>query len=441
MADYYNAPGAAATDGMNQYLIQQAALKRQDLLDRIATAREDRQAKEQEQEMQLRRDELNERRIERMALIHERENKDKEAAVEKQKAAHEKTLSNMVPGDIMTPDMSKNDVAFTGGQMSTDPKQGLKNFMATLPAGSPEQLGVQAQTVGPRIFMGNRVDRENAAAKEHLDNYILRLPPNSVARKVAEAKREGVTLTAADLKLDNPATTENEHLYSYNPISGKYTDTETGQVVSSVPKGSIIQRMAEPKDHTASDNANKDRDQRTLLGIQEHAYTELNKRAAPIEEQINNLNKLDTSLAQNSNIADSTIAEQVIKITAGGTGSGVRITQPEIDQVLKRTRTKWADLEVAFNKWGGDPNAPLILNTDQKQGLRELMKAIRLKANNLHKKIITARHEIDDAKTPDEVKAARTRSEEALYAGGSDSGGAGGKDIEYDMNGKVISGR
>lgn len=449
MDSYYNAPGAAAGDAIQQFMIQQAAQRRQAMLDNIAASRETREARNQEQELQTRRDELNDRRQERMLLLHERENKSKEDAVNKARddaetakknatAEHDKTLANMVPGDIMTPDMVAADKLVSGGQNVQDPKQGLKNFMSTLPAGSPEQAGVAAQTQGPMTFVGNRQDRDKIAAQKELDNYILRLAPDSISRKVAEAKRSGVNLTAADLKLENPAD-DQESVFTYNPVNGEVRDSSTGKTVTSVPKGAKIERLAEPKDHSASNSAAEDRRNNKLLQTQQHAYDELNKRAQPIEEQINNLNKIDTSLNQNSNMADSTIAEQVIKITAGGAGSGVRITQPEIDQVLKRTRTKWQDLEIAFNKWGGDPKKELILNTEQKQGLRDLMKAIRVKANTLHQKIIKARTDIDKADDTDTVHEVNTRLSKELYGDSeSTSPATSGKQIRYGMDGKVI---
>jgi hypothetical protein len=455
MPDYYNAAGSAASDKMEEYLLQREKAKREATMTQLAMQKQVHDQTLAERRLDMEREQhaadLELKRSQRTSIDDERKARQADLiqkGIERKTKEVQDRINGMVPGDIPDAQMVQHaDELGLGGQFPQTRNQTMPGVAApgagagpVLPQQGPEpptQVGLTG-AADPLIrpFIGTPTQRQKIKDQQEIDAYAATLPEGSAARQVIEAKRHGVTLTAADLKIDKPATSRR---LIFDPVKKQYL-TPDGQPVTDVTKDDAVDRSAEPKDTGAKDAARETAQANHVDQIREHAYTELNARAKSTEEQIANLNKFDTSMAQNSNIADSTLAEQIIKITAGGAGSGVRITQPEIDQVLKKSRTVWSDLQMKMNRISADPNAKVFFDEDQKKALRDLMSAIRVKANKTHEKIVKARRDIDDAQDVNTINRTRTSLEEALATAPDPAATAvpGPKRTRYDVNGKVI---
>ena len=180
------------------------------------------------------------------------------------------------------------------------------------------------------------------------------------------------------------------------------------------------QPMPQPKDTSAADAVRADREGAHVDQVRHETLVELNNRAKPVEDVITTVNKLNLSLDQNSNVGDSVVAEQVIRIMAGGPGSGIRMQQPLIDQVLKQTRTAPESFKLIADKYrlwaSGDRKNPLILSDEQRREIYALGKAVRKFANDQHAKIIAYRRKIDSAESTKDIFKYATDAEEDLYA-------------------------
>ncbi len=130
------------------------------------------------------------------------------------------------------------------------------------------------------------------------------------------------------------------------------------------------------------------------------------------------LDNLDEALKSNSAAADGLIVPMLMKGTIAG--GGVRITQPEIDAVLK-SRGVFDSMQLTMNKWFSQaPDAqgnrpPLVLTADQKAAIADLSAKLRARAMARHQQLNEARKSIDAADTVDAVNKARTSYEEDRY--------------------------
>lgn len=408
---YYNAPGVAFGDRMESFLVQQQAQKRQAMLDQITVQREARLAQSEQDDLEEKRQARAERLQEHLLNIHERENKDAETALQKQKDEHQKQLNDMLPGDVMSADMKANDIKYNGGQNIVNPKQGLVNFMRTMPSDSPAQAGVAAQTQGPMTFIGNRVDRVKAAqdAKiKDISDQMAKAEPGSpefIRAATAYEMASGKSLPAGLIKVP-AAPIETQAMMKQNPrgngppqrmVDGQWVDWTTD-----VPKNAHWETQAAPADPNAAGlRADTFRNQ-----IHKQATDRIDKLEVPYAKQLDSLNKLGTSLAEKGNPqADALIATELLKSTIAG--DGVRLTQPEINAVTG-ARTKQESFWTALNAWGGDPTKPLILNERQKDDIRKVAIALRQKVRAKTDKLSATRDSVDQASSADEINKAIT---------------------------------
>lgn len=428
----YNSAGSAFADRMTEYLMHAEELKRQAALDQLQVRKQahaeslaERKLEMDQQQhaadLELKRSQLTSiddtRKAQREALI--------EAGIRKKTDEVQARINGMLPGDIPDAQMVQHADELGLGQQFPKPQAqsmpglvapGAGPIAARIAPQGPEpvaQMGLTG-TSDPiiRPFIGTKEQRDKKEAQQALDAYANTLPEGSAARQVVEAKRHGVTLTAADLKIDKPTATRQLML---DPATRQFTDAQ-GHVVTDVTKDDAVHMLPSPKDTSARDAVLEQSKQVHLDAMRKDAHTELNNRAKPIEDLIGNLNKFDTSINQGTNIADSTLAEQIVKITAGGLGSGVRISQPMIDQVMKKTRTVWGDLQMKMQQLSANPNASIIFDAGQKQAMRDLMTMIREKANATHAKIIATRRKVDAADDTSTINKHIADLEEELAA-------------------------
>ncbi len=142
--------------------------------------------------------------------------------------------------------------------------------------------------------------------------------------------------------------------------------------------------------------------------------TELEKVAAPITMLGTRLSNLDESLKQASPTADSLLSPELLSVVAGGAGSGLRMTQSEIDKVLGG-RSHWESLKAAWQQWSLDPSKAGSITPEQRQQMKALSDAIKAKVMAKQQAIIETRRALMDPKsTPQSHKEAWAGLQEKL---------------------------
>ncbi len=77
--------------------------------------------------------------------------------------------------------------------------------------------------------------------------------------------------------------------------------------------------------------------------------TQLDKLAKPIEDQASRLERLQTTINQQTPQADALLAPELLTVMAGGQGSGLRMNEAEIPRVVGG-RSNFESLKAALNK-------------------------------------------------------------------------------------------
>lgn len=125
-----------------------------------------------------------------------------------------------------------------------------------------------------------------------------------------------------------------------------------------------------PKDTTPRNEARTDR------GYQFNAK-ELDEERKPLEATMQRISAGMTNLNLNSAQADAFLAPQILTLSAGGAGSGLRMNEAEINRVLGG-RTTWEALKASANKYATDPQHPQI-PVAQRQAMADILKAAQQK--------------------------------------------------------------
>ncbi len=436
MADgYYNSPGAAASDAVTELLMQRQQLARQGAMDRLAFMKF-----QQDQEQAN-------------AALKEKQQEHQDLIDLKDESTTRDIIGKMQIGDIPDADLiAKAKKYHIPVNFTTPPvPQAVSQPGEVMPPAAPE--GIAAPDAAPASpvamtgmpatpdrapirFAGTHLQQEAATKEDRLADLrkiISTEDPATPKGRSAVLEYEMLSnkaIPAGLIKAPTEAKVEGVFRQSANPKTGVSTIERhlNGQWIpwpGDVPAGSHWETMPQPKDTSLSDQAHTDRENYHLDTIRHDTTQSIN--ANPLvkntEDQINTLNKLDLSLRQNNNLGDSVIAEQVLKLTAGGQGSGLRLNNVLIDRILKDTRTKWDTLQLKLQAWGGDPNKPLILDPDQREAIRKLAAEGRKIANDTHAKIIATRRKVHAATDASSIWAAEDDLYEALGKGGGDTSG------------------
>ncbi len=444
--DSFNSAGADASTGIMSFMAALEAKRRQDKLDAMTA-----QQQQFDQQMHLRDMTLKESKEQREAEQHkadlaERAAQHGDAAAKlaediqaKKQDEFKKSISNMGPGDYPDSQQVQTAQSLGMGNMFPQPsvqQQSLPGVVAPnapqvqpgirvapQPNEPPAQMGLTgAADPGVRPFPGTYEQRHKLADEQALDTYAKSLPAGSAARQVVEAKQHGVTLTAGDLKVDNPAS-DNAGVFRQSPRDGtveRHVDNQWVPWSGDVPKTAHWITVPPPKDTSVGDALHQDRIDRDLRAAKDKATVEFNTEAKPFLDRIDRANKMNDSLKAHSDIADATIAEQLVTLTAGGAGSGVRISQPMIDQVLHKTNTVWEDLELRLRKWDKaspeDKARPSKFFTDtQRTAIHDLGQLYLASAQAQHAKILDYQSKIDDATNFDDIRHLRTAAKRDIF--------------------------
>jgi hypothetical protein len=280
-------------------------------------------------------------------------------------------------------------------------------------------------TPGPTVYPGSPAERQKETNKADVAAFVQRLRDQGDPRadEIANMyEAEGLGLKPAPGQFSK-AGAASKHRVIFDPVKKTYLDGITQKPVTDQAdlENAQVDRAAEPKDHSAQNAAQAAR----VQAVREHAYSEFKDSLKPLTDRIDRADKLQTSLDSHTDIADSTIAEQLVTLTAGGNGSGIRISQPMIDQVLNKSRTKWDSFEQALKLWNVAPadkkaNLGLFFSDPQRQAISDLGKLYRQEAIKTRSKILKYRSQIDDAETIPDINHLRTKAQNDLFESGGD---------------------
>lgn len=437
----YMSPGDAFASTFEDSLLQREQLRRQQMADALAVQREQRIAQMQALELQQAKE----------ALAEKRRTFD-EAQKDKRKAAFEKTIGEMMPGDIPTPELLNESKAlglthvFPNFGVSTEPQMpeapvGIANPEAPpLPAQAPNTVTPPLQ--GGFRFIGTakqRQQKELEGKVNGLVNKITTLEPGSpeFLKTIAEYEMvSGKQFPASALKAPTTETTPIVRSNTQRRTVERLVNGQWVPVTGDVPKGA---HFLQEQDTSVRDAANADRDSKRVETSREHGYTEFNNLSKDLEGTVKEYEKVGAMLAQHTAQADADLAPLILKATVGGMGSGFRMTRAEIENTL-HGRTKWEDLQAALKKWSLDPQTAQIPDS-QREAVRDLAIAIRAKAAKALTKIQKARTSFDDAANKSDLNQMgriRTQLHSDLFPEESEELNNSPKRIVYDMQGNPV---
>ena len=215
----YTNPGVAAAEGIEQYMTQRAASRRQQLLDEMAMRKEKRAAEQADREYELRLSEVDEQRAQRK-LTQEAKVEEKR---EKELAGFEKDIEKRyIPGvDIPTEEDVKK--ALRLGSRAFTPKT------ITIPREGPMPEGQEPPEDKPITTYSYA----GPAAARQRQMTIQAAPEGSPRRQALEA---GVEPSFEMFKSD-----EQTEVHEYNPR------TNTVEKVGTMPKGSVLRQEPAPR--------------------------------------------------------------------------------------------------------------------------------------------------------------------------------------------------
>ncbi len=136
----------------------------------------------------------------------------------------------------------------------------------------------------------------------------------------------------------------------------------------------------------------------------DYANTFINQKMQPLQQLSQRIGRLNKAILQGDPQSDSMIAPELLSITTGGPGSGLRMNEAEIDRVVGGA-TKWTQLKQNLNKWSLDPSKAQI-PPEQRAQIQKLVDYIQGQTQNqlnigmdAQQKLLTAKSLDDYHKT------------------------------------------
>lgn len=443
--DSFNSAGADASQGILGFLAALDAQKRQKRLDDLTA-----QQQGFDQHIKLRDIALKESKEQREAEQHkadlaERASQHATQAEQiteniraKKAQGVEKTLGNMGPGDYPDSQLIQDMDAVGMGSLAPKPpvtQQSAPGLVApnasAVPGGMrvapapnepPAQMGLTgAADPMVRPYVGSPAQRDKIAMRGQQQALIDSLPEGDPRK---DEIRQSLQAEAAGLKVPPgffAKQGQDGRQLILDSDTGTFKDS-TGQPVTNPSKADTVHVLPRKPDHSMADVTHDMEKRRFIQSERDKALTLLETKSKPFEETINNSGKLLDTLAQGTNVADATLASQVVKLAEGGMGSGVRIQQPVIDAVEHRSRTRWADLVQKAKQF--DSDGRITYTADQLAAITDLAHALRAHAVAIHKKISSAKDSIIGAQSEDDINRVRRSAISDLFTPDDETGSA-----------------
>ncbi len=409
----YENPGAAFANTMEEHLFKQQQMKRQAMLDSFNMNKQNEQMAMQREEMAERKEALDEKRAEHAQTIKERERNETV-----------KDVGNMVMGDIPDPDLitraKEHHVVIPMTVKPPAPMAGTAAMSGTPGAGAPITPQEPPPSIAeplPEVYRGSRQEMEAAAKTKQREAYINGLPKDSPLRADAEFSEN----------------------MGRNPVASTVAPPKVAADPAAVHAANRDYDIAHPlPEKPVRDTGAKDaRAETQRATAHQRAITEMDKDIAPVQAHLDGLKGLATVLNQHTREADTLIAPMVLKATISGTGSGFRMTRPELEKVVGG-RDKWSSLELTLNRWDADKTKPLEITEEQRTELRDLAKEIRKGARKQMDKYEKYRMEVDHADSARDIEVVQSRAKHELFADDDDDASGGLPAVGSTFNGGKV---
>lgn len=413
----YMSPGGAFSQGFQETMAKRAAEERQATLDQILLHREKRAneaatAAEEDRKagLKLRQDEANAKADdrERSIAIQERADMLPGDIPSAEQVARFKQLR--VPFKVGTPIMDAQMPEAPAGIISPD----------VVPNEPVRPQGTPTTPVGPMMagrFEGDPKQRLEEQRKADIKQKISMLPAGSPQRMVLENELLGAPSPAGMFQIKGAP----EGVFRQHPDTGAFerlVPDAQGKPswepwAGDVPDGAHILAAKVPVDRSVANAINADRDERRLDVNKEHAYSEFTKMGTNLEAGMRDFDRLGTLLNQHNSQGDADAAILLLKATAGGEGSGLRMTQSEINNTLGG-RTKWESLDSVMRRWSSTPQKATIPD-EQRANMLKLGKTIRDKMVKMHSALMDARHQVDESDDAKSILRLRSKVHDDMF--------------------------
>jgi len=155
---------------------------------------------------------------------------------------------------------------------------------------------------------------------------------------------------------------------------------------------------------------------------------QLEKVAAPVDQAISRMGRLQDALAQNTPQADALIAPELLSVMAGGAGSGLRMNEAEIGRIVGG-RSKWETLKASINQWSLDPSKANSITPEQRKEIRSLVSEVDTKLKTKQAALEDARQGLLNTDDPGQHRSIVAKARSKMTEVDQGAGQAGGKII------------
>jgi hypothetical protein len=282
-------------------------------------------------------------------------------------------------------------------------------------------------------FLGSPTQRTAAKEKDEALAYAATLPAGPQRQAVEYFIKTGKAAPAGIFKTGDDTIPAYKLSPNRQVVEELQPDGKTWLPVTGGLKkdGHWVQ---EPTPLAPKDTSGHDRDTRN--NAYNTAVRGLDKAAAPFEDQLKNLEMVDTVANDRSPTGDAHIAPMILKALVAGEGAGFRMTKSEIDEV-KNARSHWDSMAAAFRKWDSGDKGALFFGEPQRQEFLHLIATVRTVAARHLEQVNATRNDLDVAQTAEDIQKRITRFHQERAAPKSDDK-AEPKRVRYDINGKVV---
>lgn len=251
---------------------------------------------------------------------------------------------------------------------------------------------------------------------------------NAIAQSPKVREIEAQETTAAGRKAQGDAALQKtaplpapQISFLNKQLQNRYQVLNPGQPLPpeyTVPQGANrqtfedISTSLEKLENAATARANRLQQQQIQGGARADARSEksyqfnssqLEKVAAPVDQAIARMGRLQDALAQGTPQADALIAPELLSVMAGGAGSGLRMNEAEIARIVGG-RSKWESLQASINQWKTDPSKANSITPDQRQQIRALVTEVDNKLKAKQSALDEARQGLINSDDPAEHK-------------------------------------
>lgn len=406
----YGSPGASAMFGVQQELMRRAEL---------AQAEKDRQAALLRQQQQ---DALRQQQVEQ------------EIAASKENVASNVELraANAAARTAAAQKTGQDDFFKTQGPGAITPaaadiarKVGLGHLVVgtTVPAqpgSDPLPPGDEGPTMPPTPehtdlnFTGN-VDQQEKAAHKVFAQEVLNGEHDTgdeaydkyqklQATQLLASGKEGSIPAGVVTPPKSAAESKSAHDIAIEKVLSKpqaeWTPEETAMVNGRKAFNKLQGAEAASRLSVTVDNTNTRQEKTQLFQTKQTFRHDLSTEQTKLDTDLERVDRAQTVLDSPNFLADAVAAPEVLQIMAGGMGSGLRMTDAELNKV-NSAQNKLDQARAALAKWG--IGAPKTLQDEIRKNMKDLIETVRQARERKAALMEQTLTDLDAASTPEQV--------------------------------------